>query len=160
MNDKWQSSELSLFLNNHPQDELSDAKSVHLSNPEHRKKIDSIIADHVFSGVKKGVSESTISVTLDNDDKDIYNNIKEEWHTYTAKSLTFLLSDPERPIGTGSSMWFCRGKVLCSATDYMISLDFSIYFPLTFSMEKVLYLLKSPAFVGMPPDLSYEEGTQ
>ena len=64
-------------------------------------------------------------------DNDIYFNIEEKWHTYTTKTLTFMLSDPERPIGTGSTRWFCRGEIQCSAIDYMISFDFYIYFPMS-----------------------------
>jgi hypothetical protein len=157
LQDKWQSSELELHLNEHNQNELFDAESVHLSNPEYRKKIDKIITHNIWSAIEKGVSDSTIAAILPQNDKDISDNIEEQWHTYTAKSFTFMLSDPERPIGTYRTMWFCRGKIRCSVVDYMISLDFYIHFPLTFNMEKILYLLKSPAFVGMPPILSYEE---
>ena len=157
LQDKWQSSELKLFLNKYTENELFDAESVHLSNPEYRQKIDNIIANNIWSGVKRGVSDSTIAAILPKNDKDISENIEEQWHTYTAKSLTFILSDPERPIGTRNTMWLCRSKIRCSVIDYMISFDFSIYFPSNFDMEKILYLLKSPAFVGMPPELSHEE---
>jgi len=157
MKDTWQLSELNQFLNKHKQNELFDAESVHLSNPAYQQKIDEIVTNNVWSGVEKGVLDSTIAAILSKNDNDVPDNIEEEWHTYTAKSLTFMLSDPERPIGSYRTMWTCRGKVRCSVIDYMISFDFYIYFPSDFDMKKILFLLKNQSFVGMPPELSYEE---
>ena len=160
MKDSWHFTELKLFLNKHTRDDLIDTESVYLSNPEYRQKIDNVIANNIWPSIKKSVRESAISAILAKDDKDIYYNIEEKWNTYTTKILTFMLSDPERPIGAGSTRWFCRGKIQCSAIDYMISFDFYIYFPLAFDMKKILFLLKNPAFIGMPPELSYEEGIE
>ena len=160
MNDNWQFSELNLFLNKHTQDDLIDTESIYLSNPKYRLKIDKVLANNIWPSVKKGVQESAISATLANDKESIYDSIQEEWRVYTTKTLTFMLSDPERPIGAGNTKWFCRGKIQCSAIDYMISFDFYIYFPLSFDMKKILFLLKTSDFYGMPPVLSYEEGLE
>jgi len=51
--------------------------------------------------------------------------------------------------------WYCRGKIQCSAFDYMISFDFYVYFPEDFSLKKIARLLKNPEFAGYPPELSY-----
>ena len=157
MKEQWQHSELNLFIEQHKQDQYFDAKSVHLTNPEFKKKLDDILAKNVWKGITDGVADSTIHATLPKDPKDIYKNIEDEWHPYVSRTLTFLLSDPERPIGYYSSTWLCRGKVRCSAESFMISFEFNIYFPSDFDMSKILYLLKSQAFTTMPPELSYEE---
>ena len=160
MKDSWHFAEVQNFLNKHIHDDHIDTKSVYLSNPEYRQKIDNVIANNIWPSIKKSVQESAISAILSSDDNDVYFNIEEQWHTYTTKTLMFMLSDPERPIGTRITRWFCRGKIQCSPIDYMISFDFYINFPLSFDMEKILFLLKNPAFAGMPPKLSYEQGIE
>ncbi len=157
MQDRWQILELRKFLDHHAEDELFDAESIYLSNPKYRQEIDNIIVN-IWEGVKRGVQDSAVSLTLANQDEDVFSNIEEKWRKYTTKTLTFLLSDPERPIGYGITRWYCRGNIQCSVTEYMISFDFYIYFPLTFDVKKILFLLKNPSFIGMPPELSYEQG--
>ncbi len=156
MRDTWQILELQKILKQEAEDELSDAKSVYLSNPKYRREIDNIIVD-IWESVKRSVQDSAVSATLANEDQDVFNNIEDKWHKYTTRTLTFMLSDPERPIGAEATKWYCRGNIQCSVIDYMISFDFFIYLPLTIDFNKILFLLKNPAFIGMPPELSYEQ---
>jgi hypothetical protein len=156
MKETWHISELRKYLSTHAQNDQLDTKTVFLSNPKQRKEIDDIICTKIWPGVTKGVVDSPVIVTLGKH-RDLIDNIIEEWHVDTTKSLTFLLSDPERPLGVGSNIrWYCRGKIQCSVLGYMISFDFYIFFPFTFNLKKILVLLKDDAFKGMPPELSYE----
>lgn len=156
MQDTWQILELQKFLKQQAEDELPDAKSVYLSNPKYRREIDAIIVS-IWESVRRSVQDSAVSATLANEDQNVFNNIEEKWHKYTTRTLTFMLSDPERPMGAETTKWYCRGNIQCSVIDYMISFDFFIYFPSTIDINKILFLLKNPAFIGMPPELSYEQ---
>ena len=157
MKDTWHSTELKKFLKNTQQNELLDSNTVYLSNPEHRKEIDKIICDRIYSKAVRASKESPIRVTTGRD-CDLIDCIEEEWKTTTTRSLTFLLEDPERPLVPSSVIkWYCRFKIVVSVTDYMIMSDFSLYYPAEFGADHFFGLLKDPAFHGVPPQLHYEQ---
>jgi len=98
-----------------------------------------------------------IQVTFGSVD-DINECIETKWKELTTRSLIFLLEDPERPLVPVNSVnWYCRGTIECSAIDYMIMFDFYVYFPTSFSISKIMKLLKDPAFAGVRPQLDYQE---
>ncbi len=156
MQDTWHTLELKNHLKLNWQDSLSDSTTVFLSNPEKRKELDRIIIDCFYPALKRATKNSPVKLTSGKD-LELQKCIEEEWRVHTTKSLTFLLEDPERPLVPYSNIrWFCRGKIECSAENYMIHFDFYIYFPETISMINIVSLLKDPAFSGMPPQLSFQ----
>jgi hypothetical protein len=157
MKNSWQFKELEKYLKDNKQNELLDAKTVFLSNPTHRKELDKIICEGIYPGALLAINGSPIKITTGKD-CNIKECIEEELSTDVKKSLTFMLDDPERPLNQMSNIrWFCRGKIECSVTDYMISFEFNIYFPSSVGMDVIMVLLKDPAFQGMPPNLHYEK---
>lgn len=155
----WQYKELQKYLEVHSDDKELPLKAVQLINSDQVKKIDSIMIDNLWPAVIKAVGTSGFWLkTL----KEGYpkSAIEDENHIYCARSLTFLLEDPKRPLSYGSDVsWYCRGKISCSVMDYMVSFDLYIYFPVDFSFKKILRLLKNPTFAGMPPTLSFESSS-
>jgi hypothetical protein len=151
MKNSWQLNELNCLLDR----KLPDYEALYLSNPKYQHEIDDIIVNTVWPSVKKCTQKSAVIASLAKNEEDPLANIKEEWFPKITRTLTFLLTDPERPIGCSSIRWFCRGTIQCSAIDYMISFEFYLYLPVCFDMDKILFLLKNENFVGMPPELSY-----
>ena len=159
MNNSWQTAELNQYLKKNQTDPLLDSKNVFLSNPEQKRRIDEMIIHDIFPNVNRALKGTPVQVSFGRDDE-ITECIEDEWKINTTRALTFLLEDPDRPLVPGSSInWFCRGKIECSAVDYMITFQFYIYFPESFSLNKILKLLKYPAFAGMRPQLDYQEST-
>jgi hypothetical protein len=155
----WQYKELRKYLEVHSNDQELTLKAVHLINSEQVKKIDSILIDNLWPAVIKGVGTSGFWLKPL---KEGYpkSAIEDENHIYCARSLTFLLEDPNRPLSYGSDVsWYCRGKITCSVMDYMVSFDLFVYLPVEFSFKKIIRLLKNPKFAGMPPNLSYESSS-
>jgi len=157
MNNSWQTTELNQYLKKNQTDPLLDSKNVFLSNPEQKRQIDKMIIDDIFPKVNQALKGTPVQVSCGRDGE-ITECIEEEWKIHTTRSLIFLLEDPDRPLLPGVDInWFCRGKIECSAVDYMITFEFYIYFPESFSFNKILKLLKYPAFSGMRPQLDYQE---
>jgi len=157
MNNSWQTAELNQYLKKNQTDPLLDSKNVFLSNPEQKRRIDEMIIDEIFPNVNRALKGTPVQVSLGRNDE-IIECIEDEWTVNTTRSFTFLLVDPDRPLVPGSSInWFCRGKIECSAVDYMITFQFYIYFPESFSLNKMLKLLKYPEFAGMRPQLDYQK---
>ena len=155
----WQYKELCKYMDLHSNDRDLVLKAVYLINSEQKKEIDSIIIDNLWPAVIKGVGTSGFWLKPL---KKAYpkSAIEDESHIYYARSLTFLLEDPKRPLSYGSNVsWYCRGKITCSVMDYMVSFDLFVYFPVEFSLRKIIRLLKNPKFAGMPPNLSYENSS-
>ena len=151
----WQYSELRQFLEQNHNDPELDFKTVFLVNPGQRKEVDQIISNHLWPGVLKGVGSSGIWIKA-LDSAYPKSAIEEEKHPYATRALTFLLEDPKRQLPFNNQVpWYCRGRIQCSLSDYMISFDFYVYFPATFSLKKLVRLLKNPEFSACPPELSY-----
>lgn len=155
--DSWQYSELQRYLNEHSQDPEIDSKTVFLANPHQKTELDNIILKHLWPSVIKGFGSSGIW-TKSLKEGFPKSAVEDEKYPYTARSLTFLLEDPRRQISPLADVppWYCRGKIQCSVSDYMLSFDFYVYFPEDFSLQKIVRLLKNPEFAGYPPELSYE----
>ena len=155
----WQYKELQKYLEVHFRDQELALKAVYLKDSEQVKKIDNIMIDNLWPAVIKGVGTSGFWL------KPLKKGypksaIEDENHIYCARSLTFLLEDPNRPLSYGSDVsWYCRGKITCSVMDYMVSFDLFVYFPVEFSLRKIIRLLKNPKFSGMPPNLFYEKSS-
>ena len=157
MKDTWQYSELKQYLSHHAKDADLPSKTVFLANPQQKEELDKIISKHLWPAVLKGVGSSGIWIKSL---KDGYpkSGIEDEKYVYTVRALTFLLEDPKRQLSFGSDVpWYCRGKILCSAVDYMISFDFFVYLPERFSLAKIVRLLKNPEFAGCPPELTFND---
>jgi len=155
--DSWQCSELQRYLNKRSQDPEVDSKTVFLANPQEKTELDNIILKHLWPSVIRGLGSSGIW-TKSLKEGFPKSAIEDENYLYTARSLTFLLEDSRRQIfPMGDVPWYCRGKIQCSVSDYMLSFDFYVYFPEDFSSKKIIRLLKNPEFAGLPPELSYEQ---
>jgi len=154
METPWYKTELEKYLKENLHE--SEAKTVFLSNPWQRKKLDEVFCEFIIPVLKKSVKDFPLKISS-GQTKDLQDSVEEEWRVHTTKSLTFIIEDPERPPGPLSDIhWFCRGKIDCSLDNYMINLDFMLFFPESFSMDNLNQLLKDPAFSGMPPELHYE----
>ena len=159
MNDSWQAVKLKQYLKKNQTDPHLDLKNVFLSNPEQERRIDDRIIEDIFPHVNRALKGTPVKVSFGRD-KDIADCIEEERKTHTTRSLIFLLEDPDRPLLPGVNFnWFCRGEIECSAVGYMITFEFHIFFPESFSLNKIVKLLKDPAFSGMRPQLDYQEST-
>jgi len=157
MNHSWQTTELKQYLKKNQTDPLLDSKNVFLSNPEQKRQMDKMIINDIFPNVNQALKGTPVKISFGRDGE-ITECIEEEWKTHTTRSLMFLLEDPDRPLLPGVNIkWFCRGKIECSAVSYLITFEFYIYFPETFSLKKILKLLKDPVFAGMRPQLDYQE---
>lgn len=159
MSHSWQEKELQLYLQTNRAAPLLNVKNVFLSNPEQRKQIDQKIINDIFPNIDRALKGTPVKVSLGKDG-DIADCIEEEWKPYTTRSLLFLLEDPERPLLPGVDIsWFCRGEIECSAVGYMIVMEFHIFFPESFSLKKIMKLLKDPAFAGMRPQFDYQDSS-
>lgn len=157
MNHTWQDSELRRYLKKNQTDPLLNSKTVFLSNPEQKRYLDQVITDEIFPSVQRALKGTPIRVSLGRD-QDIAECIEEERKIHTTKTLVFLLEDPDRPLSSRADIkWFCRGEIECSPFDYMITFEFHVFFPESFSLKKILKLLRDPAFAGMMPQLDYQE---
>lgn len=153
----WQYGELVTFLRANSGDPSLDSKTVFLVNPAQREEIDKIIYKHLWPAVIKGVGSSGIWIKA-LEGTFPKSRPEDEMHPYTTRSLTFLLEDPRRPLSPVELVpWYCRGKILATVNDYMLSFDFYVYFPQDFSLSKLASILKNQEFAGMPPELSYSK---
>ena len=150
----WQLGELKKYLEANKEDPLLNSRRVCLVNPEQRKGVNNIILENLWPAVIKGVSSSGLWIrSLKNGYPKA--DIEDKNYPYSASELIFLLEDPKRPLSFNNSPpWYCRGTITCSVLDYLLSFDFMVYFPESFSIPKILRLLKNPMFAGNPPDLS------
>ena len=151
----WQHGELKKYLEANGEDPLLDSRRVCLVNPDQRKEVTTIILQYLWPAALKGVDSSGLLISSF---KNGYpkTDIEDKDYPYTASELIFLLEDPKRPLSFNSTPpWYCRGTITCSVLDYFLSFDFMLYFPESFSISKMIRLLKNPLFAGNPPDLSY-----
>lgn len=151
----WQLGELKKYLEANKEDPLLNSRRVCLVNPEQRKEVNNIILQYLWPAVIKGIGFSGLWVKSL---KDGYpkKDIEDKDYQYSASELIFLLEDPKRPLSFNSiPPWYCRGTITCSVLDYLLSFDFMVYFPESFSIRKIIRLLKNPMFAGNPPELSY-----
>ena len=151
----WQLGELKKYLEANKEDPLLNSRRVCLVNPEQRKEVNNIILQYLWPAVIKGIGSSGLWIrSLKNGYPK--TDIEDKDYPYSASELIFLLEDPKRPLSFNSNPpWYCRGTITCSVLDYLLSFDFMVYFPESFSIPKILRLLKNPMFAGYPPDLSY-----
>jgi hypothetical protein len=152
----WQAAELMRFLKENAGNPDLNSRTVFLSNPEEKSRVDRIIQNELWPGVIRALAGSPIRV-LESEEGFPLSAIQDQKAIHTTRSLTFVLSDQERPMYPGESPpWFCRGKIECSLHDYMFSFDFFAYFPMDFDLGKILELLSDPLFSGNPPNLTIE----
>jgi len=151
----WQLGELKKYLEANKEDPLLNSRRVCLVNPEQRKEVNNIILQYLWPAVIKGMGSGGLWIrSLKNGYPKA--DIEDKQYPYSASELIFLLEDPKRPLSFDSTPpWYCRGTITCSVLDYLLSFDFMVYFPESFSIFKILRLLKNPMFAGNPPDLSY-----
>ena len=154
----WQLSELNRLLEENEQQVFSNSKTLYLTNPEENTAIDQRIIEEIWPGAVAALRENQIT-TWHSPDKSLMESIISARGQFTTKELVFLLDDPDRPMGPGSTKpWYCRIKIRCSSLNYMISSDFIVSVPTTFSTAKLFKLVKEPLMQGNPPSLSYSDG--
>ncbi len=160
LRDTWQYRELKNSLEKNKNDEKYYRKTLFLANPKEKSEIDKIIRNHLWPGVLKGVGTSGIGIkSLDGTFPK--SEIEDKRGEYTTRKAMFLLEDSRRHMSYHSNVpWYCRGEISCSMQDYMISFDFYIYFPESFSIAKLTRLLKNQSFAGMPPELSFSRSVE
>jgi len=154
----WQFDELRKFLDANKSDALLDKMTVVLTNPEERERLDELLLTHFWPRVSDAILGTGLMV-MPSKHPDGRPEIHDEPGEYTTRELMFCLHDPERPVGTPNhAPWYLRVHVACSITGYMVSSDFILYLPHTFSLRKVIGLLSRPEFAGCAPELHCEPG--
>jgi hypothetical protein len=135
---------------------LLDSMSIFLQNPQQREAIDRIIIEEIWPGAERAIEESDYEIVI-SPEKTLKDAIDDKRYPQTTKELVFLLDDPKRPMDTDPRRpWYYRCKIQCSASSYMIYSDFMVFFPESFSISKILRLLKDPHMRGCPPELSFQ----
>lgn len=155
----WQLSELNRLLEEQENEAFGDSRTLCLANPAEKEEIDERIIEEIWPGAVAALRESAITTWIV-PGQTLNETIKDAHGQYTTRTLTFLLEDPDRPIGPECMKpWFCRIVIRCSALDYMVSSDFTASFPATFSTAKLFRLIKEPLMQGNPPSLSFSDSS-
>ena len=153
----WQFEQLRKFIKEHRHEADLDARSVLLTDPEQELELDNIILNEIWPGVVKAVGHHPVTTRIGVNETP-RQGIRTKGHVYVARELIFILQDPARPVGPGTSPpWYCRETIECTRLGYMISSDFIVSFPSDFSIEKIMRILKEPLMQGCPPELSFSE---
>ena len=155
----WQFEQLRKFIEEHRHEADLKLRSVLLTDPEQEEKLDNIIVNEIWPGVVKAVSRYPLTTRIGVNETP-KQGTRTTGHIYTARELSFILEDPERPNGPATSPpWYCRETIRCTSLGYMISSDFTISFPSDFSIAKIMRILKEPLMQGCPPELSFNESS-
>ena len=153
----WQFEQLRKFIEEHRHDADLELRSVVLTDPEQEQKLDNIILNEIWPGVVKAVSRHPVTTRVGVNETP-KQGIRTKGHVYVARELTFMLEDPERPLGPATNPpWYCRETIECTRFGYMINSYFIVDFPSDFSMAKIMRILKEPLMQGCPPELSFNE---
>ncbi len=152
----WRYQELASWIETSKEDPLFDDKTVFLLNPASLKVVDELIKRYFWPAMEKGVKGTGLEVS-----REAVNYIETVNAKYVTRSLTFVLEDPQRSLSNLSHgeipPWYCRGNIKASLLNYMLSFDFLIYLPISFSIEKIIRLIGDDKFAGLPPKLTIGE---
>ena len=153
-NTDWRHRELTKWIGRERGEPSFEDRTVYLANPKLVKEIDALIRRYFWPAIQKGLKGAGLGVSGDAlDQLATVEDMK-----YTARSLTFLIEDPDRPWNNlphgPVPPWHCRGNLRCSRLSYMLSFDFLIHLPISFSKEKIIEFIGEPRFSGLPPELT------
>jgi hypothetical protein len=150
----WRYRELAKWIESNRGEPFFAARTTYLANPETIKNIDDLVKKYFWPAIKNAMDGSGLRAFGDPLDK---LETLDDIH-YVARSFAFVLEDPKRPLTnlpTGiAPPWYCRGNLKCSLLSYMLSFDFLIDLPISFSLEKILELIGDRRFRGLPPELT------
>jgi hypothetical protein len=150
----WRYRELARWIESHRSEAFFDARTIHLANPERIEEIDDLIKTYFWPAIKNGVEGTGLRIFGDAVDQ---VETVDDIH-YVARSFNFVLEDPNRPwknLPNGAMPpWYCRGNLKCSLLSYTLSFDFLIDLPISFSIEKIIQLIRDRRFRGLPPELT------
>ncbi|TFH13900.1 MAG: hypothetical protein E4H02_10940 [Lentisphaerales bacterium] len=155
--DSWHFRELERVLQDQEPGPLTDTKSVYLTNPEHRHKIDRMIIEEVWPGIVKAFAGTNCLADPAGKSSDT-PDIQDKWDMDTKRSFLFLVENRFDQAMIGESPCFCRVTVNCGFCEYMIEVDYYIHFPMDFSLRKIRGIQSHAAFQGYPPTLSVDHG--
>lgn len=127
-------------------------------NAKTRSEIDALVREVFWPAVQRGLDETDLYT-----DEDAFERMQtnDKSALGPSRDLTFMILDPFQPIGTERHPpWICRGTLECSLTGYILSFDFYIQLPMTFSVWKIVELIGNPLFSSNPPSLSVEHDMQ
>ena len=151
----WQFEELRKFLKKHDASPDLNHLSIYLVNPEDRLALDRAILGVICPRIEAAFAGSPMSLLPTRESR-----LRDSSHRMTdgaARELGFCVVDAKRPIGSPhQTPWFLRGTVACSLTNYMLMTDLYLSFPTTFSLRRVISLLKNEQFRGCPPKMTYD----
>ena len=153
-NTDWRYRELAEWIDSARGEPFSEDRTIFLANPKIVKEIDDLIRRYFWPAIEKGLKGTGLEVLGDAlDHVETVDDMK-----YASRSLTFLIEDPDRPwknLPHGEvPPWYCRGRLRCSRLSYMLSFDFLIHLPISFSNEKIIELIGERRFSGLPPELT------
>ncbi len=153
-NTDWRHRELAKWIDRERGKPSFEDTTVYLANPKVVKEIDALIRRYFWPAIQKGLEGTELEVSGDAlDQLETVEDIK-----YTARSLTFLIDDPDRPwnnLPNGQvPPWYCRGNLRCSRLSYMLCFDFLIQLPISFDRKKIIELIGDRRFSGLPPELT------
>lgn len=153
-NTDWRYKELAKWINRERAKSSFEDRTVFLANPKIAKEIGDLIRRYFWPAIQKGLEGTGLEVLGDAlEQLETVDDMK-----YTARSLTFVIDDPDRSLKNlphrQVPAWYCRGTLRCSRLSYMLSFDFLIHLPISFSKEKIIELIGEPRFSGLPPELT------
>jgi hypothetical protein len=123
-------------------------------NAKVRAEIDCLIEESFWPALQRGLEGTDLYA---GEEAFEHNQTRDKSSLGPSRELTFLILDPFQPIGTVKRpAWLCRGNLECSLTGYILSFDFHIELPVTFSVWKIIELIGNPLFSGNPPKLCVE----
>ena len=134
----------------------SERMTLRLENPAEETRLDDIILSYLWPGAERGLQGTGWTLWAGTKE-----NLRDEITTtgyprYTQRSLSAIITDPQRPIGPGQSPpWFCRIEIDVQTHGYHLHRDTSLSFPDTFSWPKLQQLIKEPELQGCPPELRW-----
>lgn len=134
----------------------SERRTLRLANPDEEARLDDIILSYLWPGAERGLdgTQWTLWAGTKEDFRDEITTTG--YPRYTQRSLSAIITDPQRPIGPGQSPpWFCRIEIDVQTHGYHLHRDTSLSFPDTFSWPKLQQLIKEPELQGCPPELSW-----
>jgi len=115
--------------------------TVILENPQIRKHLDDLLLNRFWPVIRESLHDSMYNYSPQDKPKTEFR-----LSHVLSRSLSFMLLDADRV--------FFRGKLTCSAEDWMLGSEFFLSLPLDTDPRVVFEILGNSRFSGNPPTLS------
>ncbi len=154
----WQHEALRRYINEHGDTPGFADRTVFLSDPQ--RELDARLLGAMWPAVLEALAAHRWTPVVDGvPGKPVRDGLRTRHHVDIDRALTFLVEDPDRPRGPGSSPpWFCRGTLSCTAARYFVAFDFALSVPIGYPFPDLLRMLSEPRLAGCPPELRFVAG--